>query len=159
VREAENLAAACAHIVAVLELSSLFGERVVGEVHVGVFCILRRGRLVHVDGEAREALAEEEDAHGRVLLRGVLHVRNQHVQPQVELETVNEHRPANVLLHHALSAGRPALALRLGGEADAVATRANVGFDDIVRPRLPMPVRRRRCRLDVLAHRVLLLRQ
>ena len=134
-------------------------ERVVGQVHVHVARVVARRRLVRLDGKPREALPVEEKAHEAAVLRRLLHVGEEHVEAQVELEPIQRHRPPNVLLHHALLPRRPALALGLGRQPDAVPARAHVRLDDVEGLLVVPCPGGRGGGLDVLAQRLPLPRQ
>ena len=87
--------------------------------------VVRTRRLVGVDGEASEPFTTQEEPHGPWVVVVILDVGHEHVEPQVELEPLKEHRSRNVLLHDALLTRSPRLApLWVGRNLDPFALRA-----------------------------------
>ena len=110
----------------------------VAQVHQEVVLVRRVERLPRVRREARHAVHAEEGLQRRG-------AREHHVQPQVELEPVQQQRPREVALHHRAlrSVGRTQLAGQLHvptHERDAGTLAAVVRLDDerrVVTPRSP----------------------
>ena len=76
-----------------LVIATALIEGVIGEVHEALVEVAAAGRLVGYRTEAGHAAAAEKELQW-------VQVGHQHVHPQVELEPVQEERPADVLLHH-----------------------------------------------------------
>ena len=113
------------HIFLILvedELIAFFVDGVVGQVHANVFHVLLVGHHVLFCCETSQPVPKDVDPQR-------IHTSNQHVYPQIELQTVDQVRPTQIPLNYAVLSR--IYILKLSCQKYAFSLRQRLRFDDV----------------------------
>ena len=103
------------------EVLALLVDRVVGQVHAEVVQVAAKGRYVVLCSEPRQTLFIEKDSKRD-------HRSDQHIDPQVELQVVQQERLVEIALRYIVLASL--VPIEVAGEEDTLALTARLGLDN-----------------------------